>query len=671
MAEQMLEEQSTDIQRYLATLRRRWMWMLGTLLIIVGLVGFISTNQEPSYRATAQVLISTSAAQDALERGATNTGILSRELSNEINLAESDAVKDDVEDQLGDLPNITIASATGADVLRFIAIADDPDDAAEAANTWAQAYVDRKRTQAQQSITSAVDDLQAELVSLREERQQVREPLTELEGDLVDASEEQQAGLEVQVARLTSDLAPEINLIDAQTSAVANKVTELQVSGRLATSGTAEIIQVASPPLTAANSSPALSLILGTMLGLIAGAAVAIFRDSLDKTVSSSDDIIQLTGLPVLGTVPHPARGDRKTDYALATMTDPHSPIADSYNKIRTGLQFARVSGGLNTVLVTSANQSEGKTTTSANLAWSFSTIGHRVILADVDFRRPRLHDVYGCEAKPGITNVLLSDEVLDHAAVRILGHEENFVVLPSGDLPPNPADFVASPPFERLISDLGVNADLVILDAPPVLPVSDALSLARNVDGVLLVAMADKTTKDQLKRSVANIQNVGGKILGIVLVGAKNDANTNYGYYRYKSDSKDSSLDTPTAAVAVATVRSSPAEKRPSIIAGTEASQPAKLGAFGRRPRGRRNDSASPTEAMSEETEDLADEAVDKPLPGQEVLVLEDEHVNDDSADEDGSTDEDGKGFPPRTGRVLTSSRFSTKSKSETKASS
>lgn len=158
------------------------------------------------------------------------------------------------------------------------------------------------------------------------------------------------------------------------------------------------------------------------------------------------------------------------------------------------------------------------------------SAVDHRVVLADVDFRRPRIHDVFGCPLEPGLSDNLLHGTPTINLALRVDDERTNMVIIPTGAQPPSPGDFVASPAFSGLLRDLEAEADLVILDSPPVLPVSDALSVARQVDGVILAVRAGKTTRQQLAKAVDNLRTVGADDLGVCLVGVKAES-PKYGY--------------------------------------------------------------------------------------------------------------------------------------------
>ena len=525
------ELQLTD---YLHILRRRWIWLWATTTIILVASLVLTIVRDPRYAATAQVGLGNSAAQDAIRSNSfTNVGAASRELSNEVNLAVSDAVTTEVFDQLDLEPDVTITAEDESDALRFTATAATPDDAALHANTWAQVYVDTKRRQATESIEEAVEVFATDLAALRADRLELREPLDVLEDRLTRANtEEEQTLLQVQITRLTADLATEFDLLDVQVQAVAENITSLQLSSRLAATGTARIVQIAAPPQGPTNGPLWRNLVLAGFVGLLSGAVAALLAENLDRTIKTTEDVSSL-GITVLGSIPAPNRSLPESELPLATMRYSGTPVAEAYQKIRTAVEFALLGREINSLLITSPNQSEGKTTTSSNLAWAMSAVDYRVALVDVDFRRPRIHNVFNCAPSPGLSDNLLSRIPLPQLALRVDEHgSRNLIVIPTGTQPPNPADFVASPAFSALIHSIEDEADLVVLDAPPVLPVSDAPSIGRHVDAVIVVVKAGSTTRDQLVDALDDLGAVGADVIGVCLVGLRT-AGAHYGNYR------------------------------------------------------------------------------------------------------------------------------------------
>lgn len=512
---------------YLRIARRRWSWVLLPLVAVLALATAFTLRQPPRFCATAQVLLAPSEAQVAIQ-GDASVPVANRDLANEINIAYSDDIRRQVIGQLGLEPDIEIVGEPDSDILWFQACASTAEGSAQEANTWAGIYVSTKQQQAAADLDAAVTGFEVRLGELRDQRRLLRQDVDRLRRQLVTADgDEAKAAIQVQVDQLELELAIETQLIDAQIATIAQNITLLELDGELARAGTARVIQLAAPPLEHSNAPLSRNLVLGGLIGLVIGGALALIRDHLDQSIKSVDDVV---GVPVLGAVPKPGRGIRQRETALATMNYPGSPVAEAYQKVRTAVEFAVMGRELTSLLITSPNPSEGKTTTSSNLAWAMSAVDHRVVLADVDFRRPRIHQVFGCRGEPGLSDRLLKGTALNRLALRVDDDHRNLVIIPTGTRPPTPADFVASPAFAGLIRSLESEADLVVLDSPPVLPVSDALSMARQVDAVIVVAKAGSTKLGELTEAVEALRAVGADVLGVCLVGVKLDA-SRYGY--------------------------------------------------------------------------------------------------------------------------------------------
>jgi len=218
---------------------------------------------------------------------------------------------------------------------------------------------------------------------------------------------------------------------------------------------------------------------------------------------------------------------------SLVTETEPRSAAAEAYRTLRTNIQFASIERPHRTLVVTSASAREGKTTTTANFGVVNAQAGTRVCVIDADLRRPTLHKVFGLSNSHGLSTVLIADQPLVKVAqaTRI----ENLSVVTSGPLPPNPAELVGSRRMRELLERAVDDFDLIVCDTPPVVPVADAVALAAQCDGVILVVRTGRVPQEIVKRAVAQIEAVKGRILGVLLnsVNLRRDASY-YGYDRY-----------------------------------------------------------------------------------------------------------------------------------------
>ncbi len=208
----------------------------------------------------------------------------------------------------------------------------------------------------------------------------------------------------------------------------------------------------------------------------------------------------------------------------LITIMDPLAPASEAYRTLRMNLQFASLDHPLRTLLVTSPGPGEGKSTTLANLAVTMAQVERRVIVADCDLRRPYLHQMFGLSNESGLTTMMLDDQALNAPPLQATA-VKGLQLLASGPLPPRPADLLGSQRMEQVLKRLLDDADIVILDAPPVVAVTDAVVLSTKVDGVLLVVSAGETKREHARRAIERLRKVNARVLGVVLNNVPLDA--------------------------------------------------------------------------------------------------------------------------------------------------
>ena len=270
--------------------------------------------------------------------------------------------------------------------------------------------------------------------------------------------------------------------------------------------------------------------LLGIVLGLIAGISTALLIDRFDTRLRGRAAIEEMSDASVLGTF---ASETESGSALLLHDLETYSGRAESYRQLRTHLQFVGVDGGVRSVLVTSSMPGEGKSTTAANLAIVLAESGVRVLLVDADLRRPRVDQLFGLERSVGLTTVLTGR--IDLAdAVQQVSQSSDLSVLTAGALPPNPSELLSSAAMERLLTEMNQQFDVVIIDSPPVVGVSDPSGLATLVSGVLLVVSADgRTHRDQFAQALENLRFVQAKLFGLVL--NRVDLGRRQGYYGYE----------------------------------------------------------------------------------------------------------------------------------------
>lgn len=288
-------------------------------------------------------------------------------------------------------------------------------------------------------------------------------------------------------------------------------------------------LQQAVIPEKPSSPNVALNIVLGALIGLAVGVGIAVLREVLDTRVRNESDVSQLTEAPIIGGI---AFDSRTVDNPLVVRDDPRSPRAESFRTLRTNLQFINTDHGPRSFVVTSSIPGEGKSTTSANLAIAIALSGVRVLIVDADLRKPKLAEYLGLEGGAGLTDVLVGRAQAGDMVQR--WGDSNLYVLPAGKVPPNPSELLGSKAMLNLLHSLENSFDVVLFDAPPLLPVTDAAILANNTGGALLIVAAGRVHKSQLRGAVSALENVGAKVAGVVVTMLPTKGPDSYGYGRY-----------------------------------------------------------------------------------------------------------------------------------------
>lgn len=294
------------------------------------------------------------------------------------------------------------------------------------------------------------------------------------------------------------------------------------------------IITPAEAPTSPSAPNTTLNLLLGLVLGFATGLGSAILRTAFDFRIRGEADLRRVTQVPLLGGIAFDQDAKRKP---LLTQARHQSPRAESFRQLRTNLQFANVSGKAKSVLITSSLPSEGKSTTATNLAIALAQAGHRVCLVDADLRRPMVNEYLGLDRAAGLTTALVGIAGLGDL-LQPWG-EDNLFVLASGQIPPNPSELLGSEEMRNLIVLLENEFDTVVIDAPPLLPVTDAAVLSQHVGGVVVVVGSHITKQHDLQKSLDSLEMVGAKLLGVILnrLPIKGADAYSYTYHSYESD--------------------------------------------------------------------------------------------------------------------------------------
>jgi capsular exopolysaccharide synthesis family protein len=319
---------------------------------------------------------------------------------------------------------------------------------------------------------------------------------------------------------LAADIANELSQSLTETVQKIETPAGSDVSPVLLTS-----VTEAQPSTVPVSPNVPLNLILGGLVGLALGIGIAILREVLDTRVRTQRDVAAVTDRPLIGAIPFDPRAK---DRALIVHDDPLSPRSEAFRALRTNLQFLDMDGG-HSFVITSSLPSEGKSTTALNLALALADAGKNVALLDADLRKPKVAEYLGIEGGAGLTDVLIGRARVED--VMQSWGDRSLYVLPSGRIPPNPSELLGSQHMQTLLADLERSFDVVICDAPPLLPVTDAAILAKQTSGAIVIVSTGRTTTHQLSSAIEALDTVGARVAGLVMTMTPTKGPDSYGY--------------------------------------------------------------------------------------------------------------------------------------------
>jgi len=363
------------------------------------------------------------------------------------------------------------------------------------------------------------------------------------------------ANLEGQAATHLTTLKRQIETNRTLLDTYTQRQQQLQLASTSDAPNNIQITANAVAPTTPIGPNRGRNIFVGFLVSLLAGVGLAFLLDYLDDSVKTSDDIGRHLGLPTLALIPHqlsadrkrlalvPANGNGDSPAPLIAMQEKNSPMAEAYRHLRTSLLFSSAGKPPQTILVTSSQPAEGKTTTAINTAITLAQADADVVIIDCDLRRPRVHSYFGMENAHGLTNYLSGERDLP-AMIKTYSELPRLNVITSGPIPPNPAELLTSEEMRNLLDSLRTRYKHIIIDSPPAISFTDAAILSTLVDGVILVAMANKSSLHLMRRFKQRLATIGARIYGVVLNGIK-ASSVEYdvygGYYHYYGDSDGS----------------------------------------------------------------------------------------------------------------------------------
>ena len=511
-----------DLQWVLQVVRARlWLIVLPALLGSALMLG-LAVRETPLYASSTELLIQPRSTESLISGVANANDAVrnsQRVLATELKVLISDAVAERANKELGFTAKVSGSADPNSDILTVVAKDPDPKRAAKIATVFAEQYVNLRRDQSISDLKDAEKQLQAK----------------------VDDYEKQVAGLDTEIAVLSADptgtstaeLQGKQNtraLISTQLQTYKTRIDAFQIDATLK-SGGAKVINPAEVANVPVSPRPIRSTVLGFILGLMIGAGLALLIERLDDRIRNRDSLVEATGdLAVLALIPKLKSWKNKRQATVVSASEPMSMSAEAYRSLRTSLQFMGVDSPIRVIQVVSANPGEGKSTTASNLATVFAQGGQRVVVIDCDLRKPRMHEFFNVDNEFGLTTLAVGQSSVINSSA-IVDDTNGLTLIPAGPKPPNPAELLASERFASALEVIKKHADVVILDSPPILAVTDPIIISRVADATIMVVKANSTHRKALHRAMEALNQANANVVGVVLNDVEESEGYHYGY--------------------------------------------------------------------------------------------------------------------------------------------
>lgn len=508
--------------RWLFKVVRRWWWLVAAAGLVAGVGAYVaSSRMSPVYRATATLLVDSARGNEGAEysdiMASERLALTYSQMVTGRDVLQATMARLQLQETLDKFAKRVRADpVANTQLLRLSADDPDPARAAAIANTMANVFNEKVQAFELGQYTES-------LLSAQKRLDDVSKLLVRTQIDIDSASAQpvpDQAEL-ARLDRLLIEYRSDYKL--AQQDYESLRLTVAQSTDNV------NLIEAAEAPVKPISPRIPLNTAIATVLGLVIGAGAALVVEYLNDTIRTPEDIGELPGLSIMGVIGPIADANK-----LVMVTDPRSACAEAYRVLATNIRFSSLDRPIHTLLVTSPHPREGKSTTTANLAVTMAETGLSVVVVDADLRRPVLHKLFGLRPRRGgLTSTLLDGNTPNQLQPSGV---EGLQVLASGPLPANPTWITGSQKMQELLKQLTSVADLVLIDSAPALLLADTAVLARSTDGVLLVVRSGETRRQDLRRAVTALRQVGANPIGVVLCAVPTTRDIYYRYHEYTS---------------------------------------------------------------------------------------------------------------------------------------
>ncbi len=493
-----------ELNKYIFPLRK-WWWLVVASTLIAAIFSSLSILRQPAiYQASTTLMIGTTINNP---NPSSNELLLGQQLAAAYaDLANREIVRDATKNALGveQLPEYLAQALPNTQLIQIIVKDVDPERAQAVANELSTQLILLSPVSGQSEERGRQEFIHERLNNLEAQINETETEIEKLQEELANTFSAQQI----------TDKQNEISSLQSKLTAMENNYGLLLSSTQQGAINTLTIIASAELPSNPIGPAKGLTILLAAAVGFVLAACEAYLLEYLDDTLKSSDDVERLFSAPIIGHIFQ--QGDGKNEEnRLYDADDLRHPIAEAFRALRTNIEISQADRTLKTILVTSADIGDGKTSVAANLAMSIAQRDKEVVLLDVDLRRPNIHKFFEMTNDQGLVD-LISDRAVLSDVLRFK-NDKKVAVLTSGGTPLNPTELLSSKKMSELLSKLEEIADVVILDGPPCF-IPDTMLLASRVDGVLLVVSPGHTRRSLAKASLEHIKLVGARVIGVVL---------------------------------------------------------------------------------------------------------------------------------------------------------
>lgn len=500
----------SELREYLLVLWRHKFLIAITIAVTLGAALFYTSRQTRMYSSSATVLVAPVSLPLQGQQSFPQVNMASEQLiasSPQVADLARRALQDDGVDSPG---SVSVQSSVDDQTLIFDARAPRPSVARLTAQDYAQAYLDHRQLQMQQDLQDGENNINAVIASLE---QQIASAGRQLAKAQSLGNDSQVTVLQQRITSLSEQLTTQ------QTSLNQVLLAESAPVGH--------VVFPAYQPSSPSSPNVRRNGLLGLLLGIALGVGFAFLFERLDERVRARQDVEEMAGAPLIARVPTA----RMPESGVLILSDPDARASEAYRLLRARVLYAASQLGARVIMVTSFHPDEGKTTSAANLATALAQAGKLTVLVSADLRRPSLVEFFGGEGL-GLSDVLSGEADLMEAVTSTA--VENLSVLGTGKRVDNPSELLGSSAMMDTINRLADHAEFVIIDAPPIIGGSDALSMASLVHRVLLVADARRSRRGTIREAVVELRSVGGEVLGVVLTHVSARDHTSYSYASY-----------------------------------------------------------------------------------------------------------------------------------------